>query len=138
MKTVFFYGLFMDPFLLGENGFKPANCRRASLNNFQLIIGEKATLKPKQGTRCYGTLMELDSLELERLYSAEGVKDYNPIDVEVDEMNGSTLRASTYVLSLDKISGSNSEYADKLADVLTHMKFPESYISEVNNWKTEC
>ena len=41
---VFFYGLFMDDALLREKGINPVGRRKASLENFCLLIGARATL----------------------------------------------------------------------------------------------
>ena len=46
---VFFYGLFMDDALLREKGVNPVDRRMASVENFSLVIGSRATLVPAQG-----------------------------------------------------------------------------------------
>ena len=83
MKTVFFYGLFMDPSLLREMGLHPMDVRIASLQGYQLRIGERATLIDIPRSRAYGTVMTLHQDELAALYAGRGVEDYVPIEVEV-------------------------------------------------------
>ena len=48
---VFFYGLFMDYALLREKGMNPVDRRMASVENFSLVIGARATLVPYVGRK---------------------------------------------------------------------------------------
>jgi hypothetical protein len=50
---VFFYGLFMDDALLREKGINPVDRRMASVENFSLVIGARATLVPYAGLTVY-------------------------------------------------------------------------------------
>ena len=97
MKSVFFYGLFMDKDLLKEKGFNPQNIKRAYLKGYQLEIGERATLAPHKGACSYGTVMELDSNELQNLYGSDGVEDYVPQTVQANTMVGEPLEAVSYI-----------------------------------------
>jgi hypothetical protein len=45
---VFFYGLFMDAELLREKVITPVETRRAVVENFRLVITQRATLVPYQ------------------------------------------------------------------------------------------
>ena len=134
MKPVFFYGLFMDKDLLKEKGFNPHNIKRACLQGYQLKIGERATLVPHKGARSYGTVMELDSSELEYLYGSDGVEDYVPQAVQASTIAGEPLEAISYILPMEKLSGSNSEYASKLAGVAKKLDLPDDYIEEIKTW----
>ena len=134
MTQVFFYGLFMDRELLQDKGFHPANVQLAKLPGFQLRIGERATLIESSKSCCYGTVMDLDQSELNKLYAGDGVEDYDPIKVEALSLNGDTLESVSYTLSIDKLSGSNSEYAKKLALVARKLELPRDYIDEIEQW----
>jgi hypothetical protein len=134
MKSVFFYGLFMDKDLLKEKGFNPQNIKRAYLKGYQLKIGERATLAPNKGACSYGTVMELDSNELQNLYGSDGVEDYVPQPVQANTMVGEPLEAISYILPMEKISGSNSEYAIKLASIAKKLNLPDFYINEIEAW----
>jgi hypothetical protein len=65
---VFFYGLFMDTGILRAGGVsEPANPRRAFVEDFELRIGQRATLVPVAGSRVYGMLFTLTQTELDLL-----------------------------------------------------------------------
>ena len=134
MKPVFFYGLFMDEDLLRAKGLNPNNIRLAALKDYELKIGARATLVPAVGACAYGTVMELDSNELQSLYSGDGVEDYVPETVQINVIKGPTVEASTYILPVEKLSGSNSEYAAKLADVAKKLALPDDYVGEIKGW----
>jgi hypothetical protein len=55
---VFFYGLYMDATLLESMGFQPRQVGAARLDNYQINIGERATLECRlsiRGLRSVGT-----------------------------------------------------------------------------------
>jgi hypothetical protein len=61
---VFFYGLFMDTEILRAGGVaEPANPRRAFVDDFELRIGQRATLVPVADSRVYGMLFALTHSE---------------------------------------------------------------------------
>ena len=134
MKTVFFYGLFMDKDLLKGKGINPHNIKRAFLKGYQLKIGERATLVPDKEACSYGIVMELDINELHNLYGSDGVEDYVPQTVQVYTIVGEPIEAVSYILPMEKISGSNSEYAIKLAKLAKKLELPDYYIDEIEGW----
>ena len=134
MKKVFFYGLFMDPDCLKEMGYKPKNVQLVCLAGHQLVIGEKASLLPKADAKAFGTTMDLSSDELTQLYAGEGVQDYISHVVQVIAMTGETHDVLCYILPIDKIVGSNSEYANKLAEVAKKLNLPADYTDEIMSW----
>ena len=134
METVFFYGLFMDRELLEDKGFSPRNMRYASLDDYELTIAKRATLSAKPGACCYGTVMDLERKELDRLYGSDGVEDYVPEPVEPKTTDGEPVKALAYILPLEKVSGSNSEYAKKLAEVAMKLELPGDYVEEIRAW----
>lgn len=131
MKSVFFYGLFMDKDLLKEKGLSPYNMKKAYLAGFGLRIGERATLERSEKECSYGTVIQLESDELENLYGSDGVTDYVPQTVLVTEMTGETIEAVSYILPMEYISGSNSKYAMTLAGIAKKLDLPEEYIKEI-------
>src|SRR5262245_37996255 len=73
----FFYGLFMDIAILRASGVaEPANPRRGFVKDFELCIGQRATLVPIAGSRAYGLLFALTHTELDLLYAAPGLEAY--------------------------------------------------------------
>ncbi len=134
MKTVFFYGLFMDRDLLIEKGLNPQNIKIAYLQGYQLKIGEKATLAQNGQACSYGTIMDLDSNALIKLYASDGVQDYFPMTVQASTMDGASVEAISYILPINKLSGKNSEYATRLAGIARKLGLPENYIHEIKTW----
>lgn len=66
--NVFFYGLFMDEALLREKDLNPTNARLASVGDFALVIGQRATTVPSVGDTVHGVVFSLTHEEIERLY----------------------------------------------------------------------
>ena len=75
---VFFYGLFMDEAALRERGLRPSGRRAASVEDFRLVIGERATLVPCAGAEAHGVLFSLTPGEVDALYSEASVSAYRP------------------------------------------------------------
>ena len=134
MKSTFFYGLFMDEDLLKKKGLNPHNLRKAYLAGYGLRIGARATLEQSEGERSWGTIMQLESDELESLYKGDGVADYVPQTVQVTETTGETVEAVSYILPMVNILGSNSTYAMTLVGIAKKLNLPEDYIKEIEAW----
>ncbi len=128
---VFFYGLFMDEGLLAKKGIVPSDAVVGYVDGFGLRIGERATLLRSAGTRAYGVMMEISSVEVKNLYSESSVADYVPEPVTVQLIDGSQVEASCYILPGDKITGTNKAYAEALLDVAKELDLPESYLGEI-------
>jgi hypothetical protein len=128
---VFFYGLFMDEGLLAKKGIVPSDAVVGYVDGFGLRIGERATLLRSAGTRAYGVMMEISSVEVKNLYSESSVADYVPEPVTVQLIDGSQVEASCYILPGDKITGTNKGYAEALLDVAKELDLPESYLGEI-------
>lgn len=131
MKSVFFYGLFMDDDLLKEKGFHPSNGKIAFAKGYGLRIGEKAALVQSASESSYGIVMSLNEAEIDKLYSAPGVSEYLPEHIEVTEQNGNTYKVLCYNLPLSKLSGSNKEYAKSLSEAAKKMGLPKTYIDQI-------
>ena len=134
MTCVFFYGLFMDADLLRDMGYRPLPVARALLRDYELRIGERAALTPRAGAVSYGMLIELTGEDLSALYSAPGVRDYRPISVETERLDGGgTQRCLCYTISADELGVEfNAGYAKALSSVLRKLGFPSHYADAVN------
>ena len=129
---VFFYGLFMDGELLRGKGVEPNNPRPASLEHFGLRIGRRATLVPARNERSYGVVMGLTSGELQTLYRAPGLEQYQAEAVGCTLLNGGQVCALCYNLPDAPSPGeANEEYAGQLRGVLTRLGFPAEYVAKV-------
>ena len=133
---VFFYGLYMDSSLLEDMGYSPELVGTAKLNDYQIHIGNRATLIPAAGTVTYGILMELPDGETEALYSRPEVSGYEAEPVQVNLLeDDSTQRSICYILPQEAVgSDINTEYANKLADLVVELGFPSSYADEISRF----
>jgi hypothetical protein len=129
---VFFYGLFMDETLLMGKGVKPANLRRAFLNDFSLVIGERAALIQKPGETVHGIVFSLTQDEIDSLYSEPSVRDYRPELVGVNLTDGRSIPAQCFNLAIVQAADKpNREYAAKLRALATRLGLPESYVNQI-------
>jgi Gamma-glutamyl cyclotransferase, AIG2-like len=129
---VFFYGLFMDEDLLQSKGVIPTNLRSASVSEFQLRIGNRATLVPSQGGRVFGLVASLSHVDVERLYSESSMSAYRPEAVLVHLSNGEVLAALCFNLP-DPPSAEerNADYASKLHSLAERLNFPAEYVASI-------
>ena len=131
---VFFYGLFMDTEILRAGGVaEPANPRRAFVDNFELRIGQRATLVPVAGSRAYGMLFALTHTELELLYAAPSLEQYRAEAVLAQPFDGMSTPALCYNLRHPPpVDEWNAEYASRLQEILARLNFPEEYVASVS------
>lgn len=134
MKSVFFYGLFMDPDLLRDKGLNPGVCEPAQLAGYGLRIGARATLVKSESERACGSVIELDEKELETLYGDESVADYLPERVLASSIHGDPVPALCYILPSARLRGANGAYARSLAIVARKLDLPTEYIREIETW----
>jgi hypothetical protein len=129
----FFYGLFMDVAILKKSNVSPINPRRAYVDGFALRIGDRATLVPDLGGRCYGMLIGLTHVELDRLYAAPGLEQYRPEPVLAQVMGGSEVPALCYNLLVEPAKHQrNPDYAARLQHVLRELDFPTDYVESLS------
>jgi hypothetical protein len=129
--NVFFYGLFMDEALLRTKGVKPENRRIASLNNFRLMIGERATLIPSVDSTVYGVLFSLTHQEIDLLYSDPSVGEYRPEGISA-KTNGNSVAALCFNLpTAPSENARNSEYATKLKAFAQRIGLPQHYVDSI-------
>ena len=129
--NVFFYGLFMDEALLAKKGISPSSATVGYVDGFALRIGERATLLRSAGARSYGVIMNISPDEAKELYADSSVADYVPEPVTVELSDGSKVEAICYNLSVDKVTGTNKDYAESLMEVAGRLGFPDSYLDQI-------
>jgi hypothetical protein len=129
---VFFYGLFMDEALLREKGLSPEERRPASVENFRLVIGERATLVPSAGTSAHGVLYSLKPQEVDALYSEASVSAYRPEAVCAQLADGSFVPALCFNLPAPPDAReSNPRYAAQLRELAARLGLPADYVSSI-------
>jgi hypothetical protein len=129
---VFFYGLFMDEALLREKGLSPEDRRVASVEDFRLLIGERATLVRSEGAEAHGVLFSLTRAEVEALYSDESVSAYQPELVDARTADGRVTRALCFNLPAPPLEHErNPLYASKLKSLAERMGLPADYVSSI-------
>jgi hypothetical protein len=129
---VFFYGLFMDEALLREKGIKPVNGRMAFVENFSLVIGERATLVPFKDKTVYGVIYSLTHAEVDALYAEASVSVYRPEAVLARLSDESVIPALCFNLPVPpSVRKRNPQYAAKLREVATRIGLPAAYISSI-------
>lgn len=133
---VFFYGLFMDRNALLEQGFHPGPSHVASVRDYELRIGQRATLLPRAGQTVWGTVMGLPSPEISALYSEPSVADYRPEAVIVWQGSDSSRAALCYNLMSDDVAETNKSYAAALHDVAVRTGLPASYLRHLQDLST--
>ncbi len=129
---LFFYGLFMDEALLREKGIRPKNRRVASVDNFCLVIGARATLVPCTGQTVYGVLFSLTHDEVDTLYSETSVSVYRPEAVVAQAADGTAAPALCFNLPLPPSAEErNPQYVAKLRELANRIGLPPSYASSI-------
>src|SRR5262245_32594594 len=93
---IFFYGLFMDIDLIQQRGLHPSHPQVASLNGYDIIIGDRATLVPRAEARVYGIVTGLTFADIDTLYAEPSVRDYRPEAVLVTREDGRQVPALCY------------------------------------------
>ena len=129
---VFFYGLFMDEALLLEKGVNPKNRRMASVDNFSLVIGTRATLVPCANATVHGVLYSLMHAEVDEIYLETSVSVYRPEAVSVRLADGSVVPALCFNLPVPPSrTERNPQYATKLRELAEGIGLPASYVSSI-------
>ena len=130
--SVFFYGLFMDAELLRGKGARPEHIRRASVRDFQLRIGQRATLIPMTGRRSWGVVMELTHREIDQLYSDSSVAMYRPEAVLAEVDDEAVVPALCFnLIDAPQPEERNAEYAAKLRGLAERLKLPREYVEAI-------
>ena len=121
----FFYGLFMDEEVLAAAGVVARNPRRAYLDGYAVVLGDRAALVPSEGSKAYGMVFELSESDLATLYGASDLQAYRPETVTVTSLAGDAMETVCYNLpEKPDPADANPEYAVKLQKALTKLGFP--------------
>jgi hypothetical protein len=106
------------------------------VDGLDLRIGERATLIRREHSRAYGVVMDIAQEAVQALYSEKIVADYLPEPVVVDLVDGTQVEATCYNLPIDKVSGSNKDYARSLLRLAAGLNFPDSYLDQIRQAAT--
>ena len=129
---VFFYGLFMDETLLRAKGIEPQQRRLATLENFRLVIGERATLIPSAGQIVHGVIFSLTHAELDSLYAEASLRVYRPEAVSARDTSGEPVPALCFNLPEPPAAMErNPQYAAKLKEVAQRVGLPAEYVEKI-------
>jgi hypothetical protein len=129
---VFFYGLFMDEALLRGKGLSPTSRRVASVENFVLVVGERATLVPRPGRTAHGVIFSLTRGELDELYGEDSVSAYRPEAVSARTGDGVVVAALCFNLPAPPAPGErNPHYAARLRELATRIGLPPDYVASI-------
>ena len=129
---VFFYGLFMDDALLREKGMNPVNRRLASVENFCLVIGARATLVPCADGPVHGVLFSLTHSEVDALYGEASVSVYRPEALAAQLEDGSVIPALCFNLPVPpSMEERNPQYVAKLRELAERIGLPPGYVSSI-------
>ena len=133
MRTiaVFFYGLFMDEALLRSMGIPCYQRGLASVPDYALRVGQRATLVPELGARAHGVLATLTHADIERLYTDPSVSMYRPEAVLVERGDGARTPALCFNLAEPQSQERNAEYAEKLRAVAEAVGLPKDYVATI-------
>jgi len=134
MKSIFFYGLFMDTDLLTRKGLSPEAAEPAKLAGYGLRIGDRATLEKSAHERVYGAVIQLCDKDRELLYGEQSVADYVPEMVVASGFAGIEIPAICYCLPMQQLAGKNRAYAASLAIVARKIGLPGEYVKEILYW----
>ena len=122
----------MDEALLLEKGVNPVNRRMASVENFSLVIGARATLVPCPGRTAHGVIFSLTQTEVEALYREASVSVYRPEAVSARLADGSVIPALCFNLPVPPSKEErNPQYASKLRALAERIGLPHGYVSSI-------
>ena len=132
IRDVFFYGLYMDPDVLREQGIEPGTPRRAHVDGFALRIGARATLVPSAHGRVHGMVYTLAPEALRALYAHAGLEAYRPEGV-LAWIEGDTPRPALCfrLAHVPAPHERNEDYARRLQEILVRLGFPPDAIAAV-------
>lgn len=137
---VFFYGLYMDSRLLEDTGLHPESFGIAKLCNYRIHIGDRATLIPDTGSTTYGVLMKLPGDEASQLYARPEVAGYEAEQVDVTLLNDESKQSAvSYILPEEALGADpNTEYAKRLAMLVTELGLPSAYAREIAQFASDA
>lgn len=125
LHDVFFYGLYMDPEILRSKSVEPRNPRLGWVNDYELRVGNLATLLRKPNAQVYGLVYALTHKEIDLLYSKSGLDMYASEALLVELNSGEVIPAiCSNLISPPNESESNKEYTAKLLQCMKKLNVP--------------
>jgi len=134
---VFFYGLFMDVEFLKSQGLSPSHPRLAKVQDFDLVIGRRATLLPNPGAYVYGLVIGIPWNQVEQLYREESVSDYRPEAVLALLENQKPVAALCYNLPVIDDFPPNQLYTQRLFELTRALSFPQDHLNKIQKFLTD-
>lgn len=134
---IFFYGLFMDMEFLKSQGLSPSQPRLARVQDFDLVIGRRATLLPNAGAYVYGLVIGIPWNQVEQLYREESVSDYRPEAVLALLENQKSVAALCYNLPISDDSPPNQSYVQRLLELTRALSFPQEHLNKILKFLTD-
>jgi hypothetical protein len=121
----------MDEDLLRRKGVEPLNRRLASVKDFSLVIGQRATLVPSAGDTVHGVVFSLTPQDIESLYAEPSVSIYRP-EAVIAFCDDAAIPALCFNLpTVDSSTERNSEYAIQLKQLASRLNLPAEYVDSI-------
>ena len=137
---VFFYGTFMSPSVLIEQGVTPGRSVPAKLSGFELDIRPRGNLVRSDRSCAYGVITEVTHEDLDKLYSdleeRFGLK-YVPEPVLAEALDGTFRPALCYIAPHMAHAPATSDYVGQLAEAVRAAGLPEWYAELVESFGPE-
>ena len=116
----------MDPALLEQKGVEPRNARIAVAENYELRIGNKATLLRAAGTgkQAHGIVYSLTHGEIHSLYWGAGLNDYASEAIMVRIGGESIPVLCCNLIEPPAEHESNAEYEGNLKGTMSRLGVP--------------
>ena len=122
----------MDDSLLRQKGVTPRDGRIASVQDFSLVIGARATLVPLSNCTVHGVVCGLTHAEIDALYSDASVNIYRPEAVLARVEDGTVVPALCFNLPLPPPADErNADYAARLRTLAERIGLPSDYVSSI-------
>ena len=122
----------MDDSLLRQKGVTPRDGRIASVQDFALVIGARATLVPLSHCTVHGVVCRLTHAEIDALYSDASVNVYRPEAVLAHVEDGTVVPALCFNLPLPPPADErNADYAARLRTLAERIGLPSDYVSSI-------
>lgn len=135
---VFFYGSFMNPALLEQQGIVPEQIEIVRLPGYAISIGPLANLTPSAADCVYGTLVRLTHRELDQLYAdlpAAAGTPYRPEAVLVQTESGAWRPALSYVAPPSEPAPPAPDHLEHILSAAREYGFPDWYIQRLEAFR---
>ena len=119
----------MDEALLREKGLNPISRGLAAVEDFALVITQRATLVPSAANTVHGVVFSLTPDEVDSLYADPSVSMYRPEAVLARLSDGNSIPCLCFNLpTVNTTDERNADYAAKLRALATRLNLPDSYV----------